>query len=302
MADEDKTVEMTNGSWWGVDSFTPATEKWGGSKTLYDYLVETINFDSNTKTMPEKLRRPAFWGRYLLKSRNPLKPGGALTKGEIDDLHALNCRILPVYNGNMPDRSQKFDQGRADADAAIKLAMGVGIPQNVCIYLNVDSQFKRITPEYILGWWSNMLGNTTGSDTGHLSYARVGLYCALNIEESYSCALDYMYGIVHPWKPWKPKDVPDIRQFVPVGPFCNIWAGWNWVGSTVAGKPPDFNPPRYNSNPGATGIWQYTTNKDVDQMIKIGTSPAQLIQLRINGKPVPVDLNLASQRGFDLMF
>lgn len=93
MGDEDKTVEMIDGSWWGVDSFTPANDKFGGKKMLYDYLVETINFDSKKKQMPEKLRRPAFWGRYLLKSTNPLKPGGELTKGEIDDLHAQNCRI-----------------------------------------------------------------------------------------------------------------------------------------------------------------------------------------------------------------
>jgi hypothetical protein len=302
MGIEDKTVAMIDGCWWGVDTYTPANENWGGSKTLYDYLLETINFDKTNKEMPEQLRRPSFWGRYLMPSRNPLKKGGGLTTDEVVYLHGQNCKILPVYNGNLPGSSQTFDQGRADADAAINIANNLGIPKNVCIYLNVDSGFGGIKAEYIVGWWTNLLGRTSGSLTGDLSFHRAGLYCALDLGGIYCLAFDYMCGLVNPWKPWKPQNVPPLEQLYPIDRFSNIWCSWQWVGSSVAGKPPPFKPGRYTCNPRGSRVWQYTTNRPLDQIIKIGNGPAQLTRLMIQGSPMPVDLDLAAQEGFDAMY
>lgn len=116
---------------WGVDSISRADEAQASTGTLYDFVVRRMGM------------QPRFWGRYL--------PG--LTTDEVDFLHGLDVRVLPIYNGAGP---ASVAGGRAngvfDAGQAIALATARGVPANVAVYGDIEPGWSP-TSEWIIGWW-----------------------------------------------------------------------------------------------------------------------------------------------------
>jgi hypothetical protein len=140
---------------WGVDSWTPATETFG-KQTLWEIVATTTN------------RLPTFWGRYISKDKH-------LTKAEAEYLWSQGCFVLPVFNeldqGQINSYGPKdFKNGQDAANLAITRAQdpSLNIPAGVVIYANIDVGFFP-SPDWILGWWDRMLNSKYGGVGG--------LYC-----------------------------------------------------------------------------------------------------------------------------
>lgn len=116
---------------WGVDSISRADEQQGATGSLYDFVVRRMGL------------QPRFWGRYL----------SGLTAGEVDFLHGLGVKVLPIYNGAGPASvSGGRANGAGDAAAAIAQATLAGVPPNTIVYGDVEPGWNP-SVEWLLGWW-----------------------------------------------------------------------------------------------------------------------------------------------------
>jgi hypothetical protein len=159
---------------WGVDSYNPATvpvpEEKGDNQ--YEYIAK------------RESREPVFYGRYVSIADGNAK--ALLTKQEIDYLHGKGCKILP-FHGRMwvgsvsPKGEEGFENGRRDARAAVNAALALEVPIQVCIYANVEPQW-RPTADWMLGWWDFYSGSAYAGGGG--------FYCGPAAIPAYKKALE----------------------------------------------------------------------------------------------------------------
>jgi hypothetical protein len=89
----------------------------------------------------------AFWGRYI---------GGhyQITPAEAAKLHAGNYKILVIYNGATNDPASVqggLNEGRNDAQAALRAAAVLAIPAGLAIFVDVENRWA-VTSDWIRGW------------------------------------------------------------------------------------------------------------------------------------------------------
>lgn len=116
---------------WGVDSASLTTE---------DMLAcVSDNFGS-----------PDIWGRYL-GNKEGVSQG--LTADEIELLHSNEIKILLIWN-HFEDATG-FENGKAQAEAAIQMAQDMGVPEGVAIFADIEPDYP-VDSEFIRGWYETM--------------------------------------------------------------------------------------------------------------------------------------------------
>lgn len=149
---------------WGVDSYSPAHLRAGGTRgaTLYDYVC---NYLRRNRSRFNEIEAPQFWGRYLSLSRT----NASITSAEKDFLLGNGCRILLVYNDTCWDQHHDVDckrevdrrtihlglsgygNGATSARNACRLAKDtIDAPNGTRIYADLEGWF--VSADWIDGW------------------------------------------------------------------------------------------------------------------------------------------------------
>ena len=248
--------------YWGVDSANPAT-----FRVAYAKGHPTL-FDYVTETCG---RMPDFWGRYI---------GGSykLTEEEVGYIsHASKgkCRILVIYNGahNAKTSTQGGKaEGLHDAQKAVAAATKLGVPPGTMIFCDIEPGWK-CTADWFRGWWEGMYASLYAGAGG--MYENPLPWNAPNFSSPYLKALtadaaspvQSFLGSRRYLYSQQPQ-----KGFVP--PKSDKFASLAFAPAEPAGLA------------GETVLWQYAIN-----CLKLGDSKIGLI-----------DMNLADQRGYDLMW
>lgn len=90
---------------------------------------------------------PSFWGRNIVGE-------DCLTKEEIDFLHGKACKIAAIYN--TAEEKETEEQGIMDAKKVDIVALELGIPQGVAIFLEVEDE-EDITTSYMRGFAKGLI-------------------------------------------------------------------------------------------------------------------------------------------------
>jgi hypothetical protein len=249
---------IPSGYYWGVDSYNPIHKPSGGKTTLFDYVKEQTG------------ATPSFWGRYLVGA-----DGSTVTQAEVDFLAKTspNTRLLLVYD--MPNRvGGGTVVGRSDAQAAIQAANDLKVPDNVIIYADLEPADGKVSPDWIVGWWTVMAASRFGR--GGLYGNTASTFWKAYLEPAYSAAIKIMPSPGRDRPLWgmyplhtKGKDRGD--RHIPYRP--------NEIDFS-------YEPGSLPSQLGDPIVWQY----DIDCFIPN------------KGKLGLCDMDLASQDGFDGMW
>ena len=302
-----------SGLYWGVDSTNPihADRRMGHrglsrGTTIFEHLSNFV-------------QPPAFWGRYLNRSRTRLtKREVEILREHIGQIRASDqgrqnytCRILPIYNrfSSQPERyvgTAAHRNGRGDATDAILRAEAVEIPAGVCIY--ADLERNRVSRAYFEGWFEVMYDSIYYGAGGVYGNAKQHHFNGPSGNEGWRENVDDAFGAAearavglwqndprafvqsHPWTQNPSPDVLRSKQFEALI-FTNrcdrLPAYIAMNGDMPRGHeiPTVFEGSSPEAMPESnTVIWQYSGN------MFLGT------QGRI------VDYNLAKPKGYDAMW
>ncbi len=222
-------------TYWGVDSYNPATHKVPvkGSPTLFHYLTDQCG------------QMPDFWGRYLFGPQT-------LQAGEADYIFKEsngNCRILIIYNGASNSKSSTqggFKEGQRDAAAAAIKARSLGVPAGVMLYVDIEPNWK-CTPEWFQGWWDGMFNSQYAGMGG--VYENPLHWNADNFSKPYVKALKGDGPFIY-------QDPPSKARY--------LWSQQPAKGCIRPNDPKfttlNFRPDEPEGLSGVTVLWQYATN------------------------------------------
>lgn len=122
----------TSQPYWGVDSATQVTS------SFYDCVVAAYG-------------KPDFWGRYLTRVSGV---SDGLTTTEVSFLHSNGVKILPIFN--QFNQATGYSNGQQDAQMAITAAKGLGIPNGVVIFADVEVTYS-VDAQWIEGFVETLL-------------------------------------------------------------------------------------------------------------------------------------------------
>jgi hypothetical protein len=187
-----------------------------------------------------------------------------LTAGEAQYLLSNKCRILPIYREAIPTEKSTALDGATAAGRAITAATALGMPNGVYIYADIEPLWKP-SVDYIIGWCTAMSLSKFGGCGG--------FYCnnwsLSDFMRSYKTAFNKM-------------DVPMKESKI------NLWCQYPPKGCSQAAASFDFAPARPLFHLSGPVVWQYAIN---------------CLKQNIGGNMIGlIDMNLATQRGFDGMW
>lgn len=127
--------------YFGVDSTIPADDVLQNNITLFDWAARNKIY-------------PNFWGRNIAGEN-------CLTKEEVEFLYKKGCKIAAIFTGSEAGETNR--QGQMDARRAVIAAIGLGIPENTAIFLEIGED-TTATASYMRGFAQGLLrdGYTPG--------------------------------------------------------------------------------------------------------------------------------------------
>ncbi|MCA1056992.1 DUF1906 domain-containing protein [Rossellomorea aquimaris] len=188
---------------WGIDSASETTED------LYACVRE--NFGD-----------PEVFGRYLI-TRDGVSRG--LTAEQVDLIQSKGDYILPIYN-NFSDATG-FENGVNQANAAIKGANDLGVPEGVALFADIEPTYP-VDSEFIRGWFETMASSKYESGIYGIFDPDRALYKAYNqaaerngnlLKENYIWTASPNVGIT------TQAEAPD---FAPEAPDNSLALGWQY--------------------------------------------------------------------------
>lgn len=168
---------------------------------------------------------PKVWFRYL----------DTLTADEITLLHARGCALGAIYRGaTATSVAGGYAEGIADAQAAISLASGIGLPTTMCLFVDVEAGWSP-TQAWFEGWADTMRAGPY--------WKAGGVYCAPFAPGFYTPFLAARQG--------------NVNAAVMV-----IWAAQPVTGISTARNMPEWGP----ATDGNTEVvaWQYYEGRPGD--------------------------------------
>lgn len=138
---------------------------------------------------------PNFWGRNI-NGKN------ALTMEEIGFLHSKACKVGAIYNPE--DETITEEQGRADAEKAVIIALELNIPMESAIFLEVDNT-KKITRDYIKGFAEKLM------EEGYVSGFKASTDAACVFDREYSRGLQTDEDVFRSILVWS--TAPSIEEY-----------------------------------------------------------------------------------------
>lgn len=126
------SAQGTTEPYWGVDSATQVTS------SFYDCVLRAYG-------------KPTFWGRYLTRVSGV---SDGLTTTEVSFLHSNGVKILPIFN--QFSQATGYSNGQQDAQMAITAAKGLGVPNGVVIFADVEVTYA-VDAQWIEGFVTTML-------------------------------------------------------------------------------------------------------------------------------------------------
>lgn len=271
---------MGNTCYWGVDSAAPVTTKIsttrGKSVTLFDYVVDSLK------------RVPSFWGRYV-GGRHQITPEES---DYIFERSEGKCRILIVYNGTHDNTNSvrgDFDAGVRDANKAVAAAAGVGVPNGVMIWGDIEGAWQP-SAAWFQGWWDAMYKGP---------YAGMGgIYCRPTIPQFYEPYFEALTAaspksqvdqLLNPFAKKAKDRVVTVVLPDPPNRARLLWGtrpqkrSWSDPSTDALEFSPSTPPPL----PGSVALWQY----NLDFLKRSSSDKFGLI-----------DMDLADQRAYDRMW
>lgn len=122
---------------WGVDSASLTTEE----------MISCVR---------ENFGSPKVWGRYL-GEKDGVSAG--MTAEEVKLLHENDIKVLVIWN-HFTDATG-YENGKKEAEEAIKKAEELGIPEGVAIFADIEPSYP-VDSEFIKGW-SEVMANSSYS-------------------------------------------------------------------------------------------------------------------------------------------
>ncbi len=117
----------------GVDSKVPADDLLQNNLTEFEWVRRNKVY-------------PNFWARNITGE-------GAITKGEIEFLHGMGCKIAPIFLTD--DAKKTEEQGLIDAKKVDEIAVKLGIPKGTAIFIEVGDS-EEATTNYLKGFAEGM--------------------------------------------------------------------------------------------------------------------------------------------------
>ena len=193
---------------WGVDSASLTTPEF--------YACVRENFGE-----------PLVWGRYL-GDKEGVSFG--LTADQVDLIQSEGAKILLIYN--QFEDGTGYENGREQAQNAIRLAEEIGAPDGVAVFANVEPIYP-IDADFITGWYEVM------SDSQY----ELGIYGIFDPERElyieFNAAADAN---------------EDIRE------NTYLWTAAPNVGITTEADAPEFNP----TGPEGALVWGWQYGIDAE--------------------------------------
>nr|WP_263324711.1 glycoside hydrolase domain-containing protein [Neobacillus sp. Marseille-Q6967] len=117
---------------WGVDSASPLDQAF-------------------LQCVKDNYGNPVAFGRYL-ETKEGVSSG--LTPEEVNLLHQNGIKIIPIYNHFT--NATTYENGVAEAKAAIAYAQEIGIPEGVAIFADIEPTYP-VDEAFIRGWVETLL-------------------------------------------------------------------------------------------------------------------------------------------------
>lgn len=132
---------------------TPTTTRQNGKSPSLIWGIDTAGNikQSDYQCISKDYGKPAFVGRYLGNVNDVSK---SLTKDEVNFLHSKGIKILPIHNRF--SKALGLENGKKEAEEAIKLAKSVGVKDGVVIMADIEPKFP-VDPDFLIGWTDTML-------------------------------------------------------------------------------------------------------------------------------------------------
>lgn len=138
---------------WGVDSASLTTEE----------MISCVR---------ENFGSPKVWGRYL-GEKDGVSAG--MTAEEVKLLHENDIKVLVIWN-HFTDATG-YENGKNEAEEAIKKAKELGIPEGVAIFADIEPNYP-VDAEFIKGWSEVIAGSEYSSGIYGIFDAKRDLYKA----------------------------------------------------------------------------------------------------------------------------
>lgn len=138
---------------WGVDSASLTTEE----------MISCVR---------ENFGSPKVWGRYL-GEKDGVSAG--ITAEEVKLLHENDIKVLVIWN-HFTDATG-YENGKKEAEEAIKKAKELGIPEGVAIFADIEPSYP-VDSEFIKGWSEVMASSDYESGIYGIFDAKRDLYKA----------------------------------------------------------------------------------------------------------------------------
>lgn len=219
-----------------------------------------------------KNRAPDFWGRYIGEK------GSKMRKSEITLLRRFSpkTRLLIVFNAPIIPIKTKFttpaqDRARGDADAgrADNATSEVDVPSDVVIYANVEPKTGVVSADWIQGWCEGMQRRSrVGGLYGNVSDPGRGF-----IGKAFNDARALMNNRLN----------PPLWSQNPHNGFFKLANNIDF----------DYSPGEPPGAPGTALVWQHAVSFFKFKVIDRSGEEKEIGRF---------DSNLATQRGFDLMW
>ena len=133
--------EFENRLLFGVDSKVPSNDILQNNLTEFEWVTRNKIY-------------PNFWGRNITGK-------DCLTKEEIKFLHTMGCKIAATYSDSKPKDTE--EQGKICAKEVAHAAVGLGIPSNTAIFLEIGAT-ENVSKDYMCGFARELIskGYTPG--------------------------------------------------------------------------------------------------------------------------------------------
>ncbi len=188
---------------WGVDSASLTTSE----------MISCVR---------ENFGTPKVWGRYL-GDKEGVSVG--LTKDEVNLLHSNEIKILVIWN-HFTDATG-YENGKKEAQEAIKKAKELGIPEGVSIFADIEPSYP-VDSEFIRGWSETMATSSYESGLYGVFDAKRNLYKAFEeaaakdkniLENTYIWTAAPNVGIT---------SEANAPQYQPEAPKNSLVTGWQY--------------------------------------------------------------------------
>ncbi|WP_413305851.1 glycoside hydrolase domain-containing protein [Bacillus sp. 1P10SD] len=166
--------------------------------------------------------KPDVVGRYIGDNQGA---STGLTKEEVAFLKQQGIKIIPIYNHF--SNATGYQNGVAEAEAAIALAKELGIPKDVVIFADIEPKYP-VDAEFIRGW----------VETLSSSPYKPGIY-----------------GVFLDGKELSKAYNDAVAKNQAFNNMIFIWTSNPEVGTTAKDQAPNYNPNTPNTIPAS--IWQY---------------------------------------------